>query len=293
MSKAIFEISGTSDSLKPLISGTQSSSDMRNALGSLHQGDFAPLRARAEGYNTLGVWVNPAVIEGYYQSVLNISGVSCTYPSGISPTTWTPASNNRIDVLHINADEPSPSLFWVSGTSSASPTIPKISASGTPICAVYHRSASIKTLQTDDGSNSYLYRDMRPLYSYGSAVTNATQANMEAAISTSVYVTPSGIQYSPCSAKAFISCSGTPSTVNIATSLNVSSATYIGAGNYRVDFAVPFSSPNYAAVATTRSQIANASIIEQSANYLTVKCLRSSDESSADVAVNVVVYGDF
>lgn len=166
MAKALFEVSGTSDSLKPLLSGTRSSSDMRNALGALHQTDFAPVRARAQGYDSLSVFVNPAVVEGFYSGVLNISGVPCTYPSGQSPTTYVPASNNRIDILHVNAAEPNPKLYWVSGTSAASPTIPSISTSGTPICAVYHRAASSKILQTDDATNSYIYRDMRPIYSY-------------------------------------------------------------------------------------------------------------------------------
>lgn len=171
MAKAIFEVSGTSDSLKPLVSGTRSSNDMRNALGALHQTDFAPIRARAQGFNSLSLFVNPAVVEGFYMPVLNISGVPCTYPSGQSPTTYTPASNNRIDILHVNAAEPSPTLYWVSGTSAASPTIPSISTSGTPVCAVYHRAASTKILQTDDASNSYIYRDMRPLYSYSQPYT--------------------------------------------------------------------------------------------------------------------------
>lgn len=171
MSKAIFEQSGISDSLKPLTSGTRSSSDMRNALAALHQTDFAPLRARAQGFDTLSVWVNGAIIEGYYMPVLNVNGESCTYVSGVSPTTWAPPSNARIDILHINGAEPSPQLYWVSGTPGASPSIPSLSSSGTPIAAIYHRAGAARILATDDASNSYLYRDMRPLYSYKETFT--------------------------------------------------------------------------------------------------------------------------
>lgn len=178
MSKALFEISGTSNSLKPLLSGTRSSDDVRNALGALHQTDFAPLRARGQGWNTLEVWVNPAIIENYYMPVLNVSGVPCTYASGVSPATWVPDTNPRIDILHINAAEPNPTLFWVSGTQAASPAIPSLSSSGTPICAVYHTVASNKILSTNDAVNSYIYRDMRPLYSSISPTTTTITGEM-------------------------------------------------------------------------------------------------------------------
>ena len=165
MSKATFEISGIDNSLKPTSSGTQSSNDIRNALGALHQTDFAPLRARAQGFDSLTVWVNPAVIENFYMPVLNASGVPCTYVSGISPAASIPGTNSRIDILEVNSS-PDPQLYWVQGTESVTPTIPNISTSGVPICAVWHRQGSVKITNNDDSTNSYIYRDMRPLYGY-------------------------------------------------------------------------------------------------------------------------------
>jgi hypothetical protein len=72
----------------------------------------------------------------------------------------------------------------------------------------------------------------------------ATQAEMEAASSTSVSVTPGRVQYHPGVAKAVVKFNGT-GTVAILSSYNVSSITDNGVGDYTVNFTTAFSSVNY------------------------------------------------
>lgn len=75
----------------------------------------------------------------------------------------------------------------------------------------------------------------------------ATQAEQEAASSTSVATTPGRQQYHPSAAKGWAQCTfaGTASS-----SYNVSSITDGGAGNVTVNWNTDFSSANYCVVAT-------------------------------------------
>lgn len=74
--------------------------------------------------------------------------------------------------------------------------------------------------------------------------TAATQAEQEAAASTSVFVSPGRQQYHPSAAKAWVQFQGN-GTVTIRASHNVTSVTDNGTGDYSVNFTTAFSSANY------------------------------------------------
>lgn len=78
--------------------------------------------------------------------------------------------------------------------------------------------------------------------------TAATQAEMEAASSTTVMATPGRAQYHPGVAKAWILYDGNANTITA--SHNVSSVTDNGTGDYTINFTTAFSSTAYAAVGT-------------------------------------------
>jgi hypothetical protein len=75
----------------------------------------------------------------------------------------------------------------------------------------------------------------------------ASQAEMEAASSNLVTVTPSGMKYHPGVAKAWVAFNGT-GTVAILGSYNVSSITDNGTGRYTINFSSNFSSDTYVPV---------------------------------------------
>lgn len=77
------------------------------------------------------------------------------------------------------------------------------------------------------------------------AAASATQAEMEAASSTTVAVTPGRVKYNPGVVKAWVLFSSS-STTTITSSLNISSLTDNGTGDTSIAFTTAFSSANYA-----------------------------------------------
>jgi hypothetical protein len=78
------------------------------------------------------------------------------------------------------------------------------------------------------------------------SVSAATQAEMEAASSTSVYVSPGTQQYHPSAAKVWVVFDA--STATILASYNVSSITDNGTGDFTINYTTATSSTNYAFV---------------------------------------------
>lgn len=76
----------------------------------------------------------------------------------------------------------------------------------------------------------------------------ATQAEMEAATSTTVAVTPGRQHFHPGMLKAWVDCVGAGTTINA--SYNITSLTDTGAGQVTVNIATDFSAANYAVTAT-------------------------------------------
>ena len=90
-----------------------------------------------------------------------INGALVSFPGGNSAAMVAPAANPRIDRVYLTA---AGALAITTGEEDASPTAPALVANTVPICLVYHRVGSVHIDDADDGSNSYIYRDDRPLY---------------------------------------------------------------------------------------------------------------------------------
>lgn len=129
------------------------------------------------------------------------------------------------------------------------------------------------------------------------AVTSATQAQMEAATSTTVSTTPGNQQYHPSSAKAWCSFNGTGTPAMNGTPYNFStSITDNGQGNWTLTFSTNLSSANYCVVATC-NDVSNSSInitcTAKSTSQITLKARQTDNQATVDPTwVDVVVYGD-
>lgn len=128
----------------------------------------------------------------------------------------------------------------------------------------------------------------------------ATQAEMEAATSTTVMVTPRRTQYHPGVAKAWVSFAGSNGAINA--SSNVASVTRNSSGNYTITFTTAFSSANYAVMASCSGSTSGGSdnicitVPAASAPTTTtcrVACFRTNDGGVLDPnIVFVACYGD-
>lgn len=124
----------------------------------------------------------------------------------------------------------------------------------------------------------------------------ATQAEMEAASSTSTYVTPGTIKYSPNVAKAWAYVTISGGTPTLAAGHNFSGTiTDNGAGDFSLTFTTAQPSAFYAAVtiAERSASPAFARIDSQSTTTVRVKITDAADSLIDPAAFSLVVFGDF
>lgn len=90
-----------------------------------------------------------------------VVGALVSYAGGNSPSFTAPGSNNRIDILTINA---SGTLAVTQGVAGASPTAPTAPTGTMPICTVYLKSTStsIQAYDTSTATHGYILADVRP-----------------------------------------------------------------------------------------------------------------------------------
>lgn len=92
------------------------------------------------------------------EGVIRFGKSEVKFLDGDSPTFTAPASNNRIDLLVINA---SCGLEIIQGTSAVSPSVPAYPVTKFVIAEVYLRSGSTSIKNLDDSANGYIYKDAR------------------------------------------------------------------------------------------------------------------------------------
>lgn len=129
------------------------------------------------------------------------------------------------------------------------------------------------------------------------ALSAATQAEMEAATSTSVAVTPGRQQFHPSAAKVWIKADYSGGVPSITVSYGVSSITDTAVGRLTVTFTTAFSTANYASVVTVKfgasGVLARADVDPPSTTALVVGCTNEANSAEADPATfHVVVFGD-
>lgn len=172
MAKATFPETTGQESTKPVANGSFVSTDMRNALAALFQGDFSALRPRAQSSPDMTIHVNPAVINSYYEQVWGQGGSPFTYSGGNSGSMSAPASNPRYDVVYLtNAG----ALAIITGSEGASPSIPwsSLPSDAIAIAVIYHKTTATKIVNYEDkdanSSDSYIALDCRPFLNLGGA----------------------------------------------------------------------------------------------------------------------------
>lgn len=90
-----------------------------------------------------------------------INGALVSFAGGNSPAMSAPSANPRIDRVYLTD---AGALAISTGAEDASPTAPALVDNTVPICLVYHRVGATVIKDADDSTNSYIYRDDRPIF---------------------------------------------------------------------------------------------------------------------------------
>lgn len=130
--------------------------------------------------------------------------------------------------------------------------------------------------------------------------TAATQSEMEAASSTSVYVSPGRTKYHPGVAKAWCYVTLSGGTPTLAASHNVTSITDNGTGDYSINFTTAFSSASYASIfqssnsdnTTTNNRIPVENAARTKSTTQTHMLLGNSSDTRTDDHWSGAFYGD-
>lgn len=123
----------------------------------------------------------------------------------------------------------------------------------------------------------------------------ASQANQEAASSTTVYTSPGTQKYHPGNAKAWVQWNGTGTT--IVASYNVTSVTHPSTGNGTVTITTPFSGSTVFACIGSAIAVSGVPVIMSITNYTSstvdFNTKRSSDNANTDSSIDTMVcFGD-
>jgi len=166
------------------------------------------------------------------------------------------------------------------GTAASSLTAYAVMCGGTTSTGAVQSVASVGTsghVLTSNGAGAL------PTFQAASSGTAATQADQEAATSTSTYVSPGRQQYHPSATKAWVTfTSVTTTTINA--SFNVTSLTDNGTGDTTINFTNNFSSGNYAVAGMSNKS-------SDSGSGQTTVCLYTSGAKAAGTVRVQTTYG--
>jgi len=161
------------DSTKPVFESPLVSSEVRNNLLALHNGDLFPLRPRASDPLAMTVYVNPTLIEDYWMQVWQGIQAPLEFAGDDSPIVSAPAGNSRIDLLTIDSTG---TLAWIEGEEAAGPTPPDCPEEVIPICYIYCKTTMVKIVNFEDATtypnDGYIYQDIRPFINLGGLVVS-------------------------------------------------------------------------------------------------------------------------
>ena len=124
----------------------------------------------------------------------------------------------------------------------------------------------------------------------------ASQTEMEAASSTSVYVTPGVAKYHPGAAKAWAHVTISAGAPTLAAGHNFSSSiTDNGVGDFTLTFTTALSSAFFATIVTVErsANLYHARVESQSTTAIRVRIADSGGTLTDPTAFSVVVFGDF
>ena len=109
------------------------------------------------------------------------------FAGGNSPEFTAPTTHPRIDILSIND---SGTLVRTAGDEDDSPTAPAVPVGDMPIAQVYNRVGQTSIKDTDDSSNGYIEKDLRPFIQNVKSIPQIVSFT-----SGGTYSKPSGLNY--------------------------------------------------------------------------------------------------
>ena len=174
---------GTYDIAFPTGDSSFASANFRNNFLSIYAGDLLSLRPIAHDIPDMSIAILGKDHNEFFDNIYHGTNNQRTpLTSGDSPTMSAPSSNPRIDTVFIDG---SGDIFVQAGTEATSPTIPNVpSGDAIPICAIYHLATSERVVNYADkdsySGDSYIYKDIRPLYTIPISSITGDIATLEA-----------------------------------------------------------------------------------------------------------------
>lgn len=128
------------------------------------------LLAREQGTPNMTLYVEAGVCY--------VGATRVIFAGGNSPIFTAPITNPRIDILTIDS---AGILAITQGTEAASPTAPAYPSDKLVLCEVYNRVGETSIKDASDGTNGYIYNDVRPFLG-GAYIASDGQVDANAAI---------------------------------------------------------------------------------------------------------------
>lgn len=154
-------------------SGSAPPANNRSLLSNLNRlrAWLTPARWFEANQNTSGPNMQVFVRAGVWWH--SLTAAPLVYGGSLGPVHVAPSSNPRIDVVYLNT---SGSLLVQQGSEAVSPSPTYPTGNVLPVWEVYLRPSSGSIYDYDHGSQGYLYRDIRPFLSSGSAASGGGEA---------------------------------------------------------------------------------------------------------------------
>lgn len=149
---------------EPQTDAALASANVRTNLDGLFEGDFEPLRVRAQGTPDMTVQVEDDNSRSYVDG-----NIPLDFAGGNSPTFTAPAgaSEKQIDILTLNS---SGTLAITSGTpTTGTPVPPTYPTDKMVLAEIYLRNGMSSIKNTDDATNGYIFKVRSPLFNLGGA----------------------------------------------------------------------------------------------------------------------------
>lgn len=153
------------------------------------------------------------------------------------------------------------------------------------------------TLPSADGSSgAMITTNGSGVLGFSPAILPATEAQQKTGTDLSSYVTPGRQMFNKSAVKAFVTFNGT-GTPAILQSLNVSSITDLGVGNYTINMSISLANTNYAVIGTSSHSLGSTSIFQnqdgvKAVNSFSIFILNAAGTLQDRDFISLIVVGD-
>ena len=155
-------------STKVSIGDNATAAEYNNLVDDAKGGSFLLVRQQATPNMTLKVEAG----------VCYVGNTRVIYAGGNTPSFSAPSTNPRIDIVTVNS---SGTIAITQGIEAASPSVPAYPADKLVLAEVYNRVGESSVKDANDGTNGYVYNDVRPFLG-GSYIASDSQVAAGSAI---------------------------------------------------------------------------------------------------------------